>query len=109
MYNATKDDLTAVLHAGLDGVPPTHRGKGISTTSCISMVSVKHIDYAPQARKGHKHLCKYHCLCHYIELFVVERMQIKALLKYNNNVHIYHLLNIKRPISLKQRPVRCLR
>lgn len=50
MYNATKDDLTAVLHTGLDGVPPTHRGEGISTTSCISMVSVKHIDYAPQEK-----------------------------------------------------------
>lgn len=36
------------------------------------------------------------------------RTQIKALLKYNN-VHIYHLLNIKRLILLKQRPVRCLR
>lgn len=51
MYNATKDDLTAILLSGLDGAPLTHREEGISTTSWISMASVKHINYAPQARK----------------------------------------------------------
>jgi len=45
MYNATKDDLTAILLSGLDGAPLTRRERA------ISMVSVKHIDCASRARK----------------------------------------------------------
>lgn len=48
-----------------------------------------------QEKDTHEHLCKHHCLCHNIELFVIERMQIKSLLEKKKYSYIlHHLSNI---------------